>query len=65
MVKLDNNERLQAYLRKIVVSTNQLQKRWLPQHVGEQYQPEVIYQRLNKLLSQQESSLSALRKDRH
>ena len=47
---------MQDYLRKIIVSANLLQRKYLPEHVNEKFNPEKIYEKIlnlvNKLNSQ-------------
>lgn len=50
MVKISTPESLQRYLRKIIVSANQLQREFFPQFVNEKFDPDKIYDRIFKMM---------------
>lgn len=46
--------KLQSYLRKIIVSANMLQRKYLPEHVNEKFDPDKIYERILKLINKKD-----------
>lgn len=50
MVRISTSESLQKYLRKIIVSANQLQREFFPNCVNEQFDPDKIYERIFKMM---------------
>lgn len=50
MVRISTSQSLQKYLRKIIVSANQLQREFFPNCVNEQFDPDKIYERIFKML---------------
>ncbi|KAM3136163.1 hypothetical protein pb186bvf_011785 [Paramecium bursaria] len=60
MIKISSNEKLQGYLRKIIVSANLLQRKYLPENVNLKFAPDKIYDRLVKLLDSMNAQLQNL-----
>lgn len=50
MVRISTPENLQSYVRKIIVSANQLQREFFPEFVNDRFDPEKIYERIFKML---------------
>ena len=50
MVRISTPESLQRYLRKIIVSANQLQREFFPGAVNEKFDPEKIYDRVWRMM---------------
>lgn len=50
MIEINSNEKLQVYLRKIIVSANMLQRKYMPEFVNENFDPDKIYERILKLV---------------
>lgn len=51
MIQISTPEKMQEYLRKIIVSANMLQRKYLPEHVNEKFDPDKIYERILKLVN--------------
>ncbi|EGR31591.1 hypothetical protein IMG5_106430 [Ichthyophthirius multifiliis] len=51
IVKISTADKLQEYLRKIIVSANILQRKYLPESVNEKFEPDKIYARILKLIN--------------
>ena len=51
MVQISTPENLQAYLRKIIVAANKLQRNHFRNFVNERFDPEKIYDRIDKRLT--------------
>ncbi|CAD8078696.1 unnamed protein product [Paramecium sonneborni] len=60
MITISTNEKLQSYLRKIIVSANQLQRKYLTENVNEKFDPEKIYERIIKLVDNLKAQISNL-----
>ncbi|EGR28817.1 hypothetical protein IMG5_168530 [Ichthyophthirius multifiliis] len=50
-IQISTSDRLQEYLRKIIVSANLLQRKYLPLFVNEKFDPDKIYERILKLVN--------------
>ncbi|KAL4463912.1 hypothetical protein ABPG74_005849 [Tetrahymena malaccensis] len=50
-IKISTPDKLQEYLRKIIVSANLLQRKYLPEYVNEKFDPDKIYERILKLVN--------------
>ena len=48
MVRISTPENLQQYLRKIIISANKLQRNHFKQFVNERFDPEKLYERIDK-----------------
>ncbi|CAK59062.1 unnamed protein product (macronuclear) [Paramecium tetraurelia] len=55
MIQISSNEKLQAYLRKVIVSANLLQRKYFPEEVNLKFDPDKIYDRLVKYIDNQSS----------
>ncbi|CAK72036.1 unnamed protein product (macronuclear) [Paramecium tetraurelia] len=60
MISISSNEKLQSYLRKIIVSANQLQRKYLTENVNEKFDPDKIYGRISKLVDNLKAQISNL-----
>lgn len=65
IITISTPERLQAYLRKIIVVANVLQRKFFPENVNEKFDPDKIYsriiQKIANLENQRENLLSELK----
>ncbi|KRW99038.1 hypothetical protein PPERSA_11639 [Pseudocohnilembus persalinus] len=59
-MQISSNDKLQSYLRKIIVSANQLQRQYLPDNVNNKFDPDKIYELILKLLKQKDSKIKNL-----
>lgn len=52
MVQISTPESLQAYLRKIIISANKLQRKHFKKFVNERFNPEKLFERIDKKMDQ-------------
>lgn len=50
LVKVTTEEGLQKYLKKVIVSANQLLRAYFPEHVNDKFDPDKVYERIHKYI---------------
>jgi hypothetical protein len=55
--KITTQDNLQNYLKKIIVSANQLMRKFFPEHVNEKFDPDKVYERLTKYVDKLHQAL--------
>lgn len=52
LIGISNDDKLVAYLRKIIINANLLQRKFFPENVNDKFNPEKIYDRISDLIQQ-------------
>lgn len=60
MIQISSNDKLQSYLRKIIVSANLLQRNYLKEDINLSFDPDRIYEKISKKLDSQKHQIDKL-----
>lgn len=61
LVKITTPETMQKYIKSIIVSANQLRRKYLPKFVNIKFDPDKIYEMLNKYIQYLENEIKRLK----